>query len=256
MKPKAFLCDVWGVIHNGVKLYDDVLPFAEYCKKNDIKLILFSNAPRITSVVSDFLSKTFGFEKDKHYFDITTSGEVFIDTYKNLKDKKCFFIGEDKDLFMIDVIGAIKTDNINDVEFTLITGEYCNEKDNQIVDILNDLKNKNIPAYCPNPDLSAHKNGVIMNCAGFVAEQYKNIGGTVISCGKPYPQMYEYALNKFNLEKQDVIAIGDSLRTDIAGANTFGIESVMVLTGISKIEDIVDEKPTFIIKNLSEIYEN
>ena len=56
--------------------------------------------------------------------------------------------------------------------------------------------------------------------------------------------------------KQDVIAIGDSLRTDIAGANAFGIESIMVLTGVSKIEDIVDEKPTFIIKNLSEIYEN
>lgn len=250
---KVILCDIWGVIHNGVHLFDGVLDFLNYCKKNNIKVVLFSNAPRRAQTVKDFLLNKFNLSSDL-YYDIITSGEVFVNTKKDLfKNTKCFYIGEDKDLSMIREISAVQTNNTSEADFALIVGLYCNKNNENLDNLLQELKNRNVIAHCPNPDLKVITNGIEIKCAGFIGKKYADIGGKVMWYGKPYKEIYQYASDKVQCSKDEILAIGDSLNNDIAGANGFGIKSVLILTGNDKKEDILDHKPTLIVDNICEL---
>ncbi len=262
-KIKVILCDVWGVIHNGKKLHVGVHDFFEYCNQNNILVVLFSNAPRKTKNVADFLFNKFKLEQGKHYHDIITSGGVFSNICSELKLKKCFFIGQESnsplmaeehnDAEMISLVGAIRTYQTSDADFALILGPFGNDNDINIVKYLKELKQRDITAYCPNPDLVVHNNGIEVKCAGFFAQEYEKIGGKVIWYGKPYFQMYEYAIKKLGIAKNEIVAIGDSLMADISGANNFGIKSILTLTGITKPDDIKDIKPYLTVNNLFEM---
>ncbi len=253
INPKVILCDIWGVIHDGKELFVGVLDFLNFCKTNNIKVVLFSNAPRRSEAVQNFLLEKFNLSNNC-YYDLITSGEVFVKTASKdfAKNSKCFYFGEDKDTPMMTEIETIRTEEPNNADFIFIIGPYRNLNDENIDNWLLQLKQKNLIAYCPNPDLSVIQNGVEIKCAGFVAKKYQDMGGKVIWFGKPYSQMYEYAINKLGCQKSDILAIGDSLNNDIAGANNFGIKSTLVLTGKDKTAQGSKHIPDFIINNLSE----
>lgn len=253
MNIKFLLCDICGVIHNGANLIEGAIEFLEACKGNRIKVVLFSNTPRRSVIVENTLFDKFKLEKGQHYFDILTSCDFFIsqkDKYIK-KNSKCFFFGQDKDLVNITNLDAIQTYSAEEANFILINGKFYDERDEEIEQNLLSLKEKGIPAYCINPDLTAQINGIETSCTGSIAKQYQDIGGNVEYFGKPYVGIYNFALEKFNFNKKETLAIGDSLRTDIAGANNFGIKSVLVKTGIENPKNIT--MPDLIVNNLKEL---
>ena len=85
---------------------------------------------------------------------------------------------------------------------------------------------------CANPDLVVMRDGVRILCAGTLARHYAASGGDVFSLGKPDPAIYAMALAKLRVPPTRVLAIGDSLHTDIGGAQGAGIDSLWVLGGI------------------------
>jgi HAD superfamily hydrolase (TIGR01459 family) len=85
---------------------------------------------------------------------------------------------------------------------------------------------------CANPDLEVIKGGTRIICAGALSVRYIEIGGTVIWVGKPYPAVYGPVLARLGLPRGQVLAVGDALRTDVAGATAAGLESCWVLGGI------------------------
>src|SRR5690606_22834875 len=95
---------------------------------------------------------------------------------------------------------------------------------------------------CLNPDLEVIKmSGERYPCAGAIAKEYEKLGGNVQWFGKPHAMVYEYAHKLIdNINKKDILAVGDSLETDIPGAENFGVDSILVTDGILKDKDISD----------------
>jgi ribonucleotide monophosphatase NagD (HAD superfamily) len=91
---------------------------------------------------------------------------------------------------------------------------------------------------CANPDLVVERGHALIPCAGAVAALYEEIGGEVFYAGKPHRPVYEEALRRIEtalgrpVEPLRVLAVGDAIRTDIAGAQRFGLPSLLVARGI------------------------
>ena len=86
---------------------------------------------------------------------------------------------------------------------------------------------------CANPDLEVIRGKKREICAGSLAQRYEELGGKVKYFGKPYKEIYEKSLKLLKIKKNNkILALGDSLRTDIAGANNFGIDSLLITSGI------------------------
>jgi HAD superfamily hydrolase (TIGR01450 family) len=94
---------------------------------------------------------------------------------------------------------------------------------------------------CANPDLVVIHDGRPALCAGALAEEYERIGGRVRWHGKPHPSVYDSCLGLLGIaDRRRLLAIGDSLRTDIAGAAGAGIDSLLVAGGIHAAEFCAD----------------
>ena len=249
---QIILCDIFGVIHNGVQIYDKSLEMLETFQQNNLKVILFSNAPRRANLVEQQLEKTFNLQKGILYNDVITSGEVFFNRIKNLQDdwmkciktKKYFQIGKEVDKSILADLGYSITEDLEKAEFVLITNTWDDvmysldcEKKQQFLKMIAEQKK---PIICNNPDI---KIPIIQGedaqrlCAGAVGKGVEMHNGSVIYYGKPYSQIYEYAFDyidkKYNItDKTKILAIGDSIDTDIKGAKNNHIDSTLVTIGL------------------------
>src|SRR5262249_15626791 len=91
---------------------------------------------------------------------------------------------------------------------------------------------------CGKPDVVVERGSWLVYGAGAIADLYATMGGDVLYAGKPYRPIYDMALakaeaaagRKITLDR--VLAVGDSVRTDLKGARTFGIDFLFVTSGI------------------------
>jgi HAD superfamily hydrolase (TIGR01459 family) len=236
-KYEHFIVDLWGVIHDGTNTYEGVLEAIDALNKAGKKIIFLSNAPRRAKKVAEVLNYM-GITSDK-YLGIITSGEA---CYLALEGNRepIFYIGPKRDLDVLNGLDCeVKMEYAKGCKYAVLTG-FVND-DNDIESNFPALKSAldaGLVLYCLNPDKVAVKqNGFRWLCAGVLAEEYEKMGGKVVYFGKPYAPVYELVMQKFNNpHKKLVLAIGDSISTDIAGANNFGIESVFITNGIHKSE--------------------
>lgn len=243
LKYDYFIVDVWGVIHDGNDLYDGVLDTIKLIKKSNKKLCFLSNAPRRASRLA-FQFKNLGIEEELYDF-IVTSGEITFNFLKENQDRnfkdfgnEYFYIGPDRDSDLLEGLNYKKVDSVRNASFVFVTGF---DNDNSTIDeklpYIIEAKKQNLKMICANPDLKVvRKSGCEVICAGALAKYYsEELGGDVIYFGKPYYEAYELVLKKFFLEEKDkhkIIAVGDVIETDIAGANNAKIDSLLVLNGV------------------------
>ena len=101
------------------------------------------------------------------------------------------------------------------------------------MEILSHSASLNIPMLCIGNDTSAFINGEIGTASASIAEQYAILGGQIITLGKPDKQIIAYAIEAYkNTPRERILLIGDSVSTDIKGANNAGISSMLVSKGI------------------------
>ena len=238
-KAKVIFCDLWGVIHNGQELNDGGKLFLSNMKKNRVKVIFISNAPRPNYVVEAGLLKKFKLENNL-FHSIITSGDISI---KFINQKKYgdqyYHLGPSKDHDLLKDIDVSQVHSLAKSDFVLCTGLDNDDLQTSFdyKDILEEMLSRKLIMICANPDLIVMRGEKEIHCAGNVADYYQNIGGKVIFYGKPYNDIYEHAYNyslknKLISNKSEILAIGDSFRTDIMGAEKFGIDSVFVTSGI------------------------
>lgn len=239
-KYDIFFIDLWGVMHNGVECYPEAITVLKELKKNNKKVILISNAPRPSKIVSFFLEKI-GLSHSM-YDLLITSGDITQQYLIANKDKKNFYhLGpdRDKDLFENEKIYLSSKEECDEI---ICTGLTFSEKEDiqEYETILQYFKNKQTPMICANPDEVVIRGTKLEYCAGALAKKYEEMGGKVTYYGKPHPEIYSSALKKMNMlqlfEQKKIIpfAIGDNLKTDIKGANSFNISSLLILNGIYK----------------------
>lgn len=238
----AFILDLWGVLHDGTTPYPKAIETLKSLREKNKRIIMVSNAPRRAKKAEDRLTDL-GFNRDL-YDHIITSGEV---TYEYLKDRykadswsKYYYIGPVKDEDIIDGLEYERVENPKDAHFALVTGfdHFGDGMETKLPETKECLEN-DLPFICTNPDkIVVKQTGEVMLCAGLLADFYEENGGEVIYFGKPYDSIYKKCLELFNMsDSSKIAAIGDSLHTDIAGANNINIFSVLVASGILK-EDL------------------
>ena len=231
-KYQLFYIDLWGVMHNGVKIYDNAMLTLKELSKLNKDFILLTNAPRPNSNVRTFLEKL-GMEK-KFRDHVYTSGEAAL-TYlkKNLNAKKFYHVGPPRDFDLFIDFKSNKVDKIEEADYLLCTGLFDDQKTdlNYYKDLLNKFNSKKM--ICTNPDLIVDRGNIRELCAGSVAVVFEKMGGSVVYFGKPYPEVYNQSIDNRN---KNILSIGDNLNTDIKGANLLNYDSLIISNGIHKNE--------------------
>ena len=238
----GFILDLWGVIHDGIAPF----PAALHCLQQlaGKPILLLSNAPRRASAVAGTL-RALGIA-DSLYSHILTSGEA---TWQALHDRtdpwfaslgqRVYHLGPVRDRNVIAGLGLQIATAPSHADFVVNTGPD-DERDaaglEAFTDELAACLHAALPMICANPDLEIVRGDQRILCAGALAQWYEGQGGQVRWIGKPDPAIYTRALGTMGLEKNRVLAVGDSLRTDIAGAANAGIDSAWVLGGIHASE--------------------
>ena len=227
-----FFIDIWGVLHNGIRLFDNSIQVLEQLEKLNKEYILLTNAPRPNSTVVKFLKKM-GLD-DKKCKKVYTSGEAALNyLFDNCKDLKFFHIGPSRDFDLFKLFEKNKVKNIEDAEFLLCTGLFANQE-NELDYYKKLFKNKTSKKMiCTNPDLIVNRGSEREFCAGSIAKIFQNLGGQVDYFGKPYPLVY----NQSTVTKdKKILCVGDNLNTDIKGANIQNFKSLFISSGIHKDE--------------------
>ena len=230
--------DIWGVMHNGVRPFASSVAACEAFRKQGGTVLLVTNSPRPRESVGRQLD-SIGVSRDA-YDGIVSSGDVSRSLIEDWAGQPILHIGPARDLPIFAGLRAQPGASADDAAIAVCTGLFDDETEtpDSYAKLLAKLHARDVPMICANPDLRAERGGHIIYCAGAIAAAYVALGGRVSYAGKPYRPIYELALKTGSdlrgtpVGKGRVLAIGDGVATDIAGAAGFGIRSVFIASGV------------------------
>jgi len=236
----GFIVDLWGVVHDGVKPYPGVIDCLAALRALNKPVVFLSNAPRRAAAIGRTLAGM-GIGPAL-YAGIMSSGEA---VYLALRDRiepdfaalgqKLYHLGPERDRDVFDTLPLLAVDTPSQADFLLNTGpdDFLGPEDPEVyTPVLEAALAAGLPMVCANPDLEVVRDGQRIICAGMLAQTYEARGGKVVLRGKPDPAIYAPTLALLGTEKSRTLAVGDSLRTDMAGAKAAGIDACWVLSGI------------------------
>jgi len=235
----GFILDLWGVLHDGTAPFPGVVDALTRLKRAGKRLAVLSNAPRRAALVEARMNEI-GIARGL-YDHVHSSGEAAWQHLKRRDDPfyaalgtHCYHIGPARDDNMLEGAALERVAEIADAEFILNTGPSdWDETVEQYEPLLQAARARDLPMICANPDLVVIHQGRRSICAGAVAERYRALGGRVRWHGKPYRAVYDTCFAALGIaDRRRILAVGDSLRTDIAGANGAGIDALLVTGGI------------------------
>ena len=237
-----FFIDLWGVVHNGIELYENSINVLDNLAAAKKDFVLLTNAPRPNATVINFLKKM-GLKK--YFKNVFTSGEAAHKYLISHLGKKNFFhIGPPRDFDLFKNIEKNNVLNIEDADYFLCTGLFEDQENdlNYYKKLLSNHTSKKM--ICTNPDLIVDRGEEREYCAGSVAKSFEEIKGEVIYFGKPHPPVYNLSTNIIN---KKVLCIGDNLNTDIKGANIQNFDSLLITNGIHR-KEILDTELISVLK--------
>ena len=231
----VILCDIWGVIHDGVRLYPGAADRLGQWREEDRKVILITNAPRPANAVEAQLHRL-GLPRDC-WTGISTSGEAGIAVLDRLHHPTGF-LGTREDRAFFEGHGlSFVPDGFTDIAVIGLDDDRGRLDD--YADELRQLAGRDVLFHCLNPDRVVIQGGVPELCAGALADLYETLGGRVEWYGKPYPAIYHHAMHLAgDPPREAVLAVGDALVTDMLGAARRGYDAVFVQGGIHAGEPI------------------
>ncbi|WP_077962242.1 TIGR01459 family HAD-type hydrolase [Ensifer adhaerens] len=229
------LCDVWGVLHNGVQAFASACEALAEARAAGLTVVLITNSPRPSPMVKVQI-RSLGVP-DEAYDRIVTSGDV-TRALIAAADKKIFFIGAERDLPLLEGLGT-QIVSSEDAETVVCAGFYDDETETpeHYRATLTGLAKRKIPFICANPDLVVERGHRLIPCAGAIAKLYEELGGEARIAGKPYIAIYRAALSEAKaargaIDLTRVIAVGDGMPTDVKGAQDAGLDLLYISAGI------------------------
>ena len=231
------LCDVWGVLHNGVKAYEEASQALQRARSRGVTVVLVSNAPRPHAAVEKQLA-ALGVARDA-WDEFVTSGDLTREVVASRPGLPLYHLGPSRDFRLFDGLDAPRVGE-KDAQYVLCTGPMPEDvrTPEPFRDSFAELVARGLEFVCANPDLVVERGDELLLCAGSLALLYEGLGGKVFYAGKPHRPIYDLALAKAvrrrggPVDPRRVLAIGDAPRTDIAGARSVGARSLLVAKGI------------------------
>ncbi len=229
-KYRLILCDIWGVVHDGVNLYPHAAERLAQWRDEGRCVVLITNAPRTAEAVEAQLARI-GLPRDV-YDAVATSGEAGIEALLAL-DSPVGFVGTARDREILEGRGVRVADGVEFRELACTGLEEARPHVEQYRADLERWADRDIHMHCLNPDRLVVRGGVPESCAGAIADVYEGLGGRVTWYGKPYPAIYAHSLHHAGYPPADqVLAVGDAILTDALGAARQGYDFVFVRGGI------------------------
>jgi HAD superfamily hydrolase (TIGR01459 family) len=229
--------DVWGVVHNGLSPHPEAGRALTRFRERGGVVVMISNAPRPNWSVIEQLDQI-GVMRSA-YDGVVTSGDVTHQLALAQESTRCFHIGAEKDgpLFRDLAVERVPLDR---ADFVICSGlaDDDTETAEDYRGTVEAIHRRGIPMICANPDLVVERGHKLIPCAGAIAAILEGMGGEVIHAGKPHPPIYAATLAKAAAligkepQKSRILAIGDAIRTDVAGASAFAVDSLFLSAGI------------------------
>ena len=231
------LCDVWGVVHNGIMAFPGAVDALVRMRARGARVVLITNAPRPASSIARQLD---GLKVPHEAYDaIVSSGDLTRAALEARPGAQVFHIGPPRDIATFTGLDVVQVGQ-DAAEIAVCTGLFDDETETpaDYTDRLAALKARAVPMLCANPDIVVARGNTLIYCAGAIAHAYEGMGGEVVYFGKPYPAIYDAALalaaaaGAGSVPRERVLAIGDALHTDMAGAARTGIDGLFIADGI------------------------
>jgi HAD superfamily hydrolase (TIGR01459 family) len=231
------LSDIWGVVHNGLEAFPEACEALHNYRNRGGTVILITNAPRPADSVQRQLRKLG--VADETYDAIVSSGDLTRLYVAAHPGRKLFWLGPERDRSIHRGLDPLLAP-LKKADYIVCTGLLDDETETaeDYRPMMLDARERQLTLICANPDIVVERGDRLIYCAGAIAELYRELGGEVIFYGKPHRPIYQRAI-ELAAERQGhavalsrVLAIGDSVRTDLAGAHGFGIDCLFVTRGI------------------------
>jgi len=238
---EVILSDIWGVVHNGLEAFPEACEALHTFRQRGGTVILITNAPRPADSVQRQLRKLG--VADETYDAIVSSGDLTRLFVADHPGKKMFWLGPERDNSIYRGLDPVISP-LEEADYIVCTGLFDDETESaeDYRAMMLQARERKLPLICANPDIVVERGDRLIYCAGAIAELYRELGGEVIFYGKPHRPIYERAMalaaeHRGHAAPLDrVLAIGDSVRTDLAGAHGFGIDLLFVTRGIHSEE--------------------
>ena len=231
------LSDIWGVVHNGLEAFPEACEALHTFRARGGTVILITNAPRPADSVQRQLRKMH--VADATYDAIVSSGDLTRHYVADHPGKKVFWLGPERDNSIYRGLDPLLAP-LEAADYIVCTGLFDDETESaeDYRGMMLKARERQLTLVCANPDIVVERGDRLIYCAGAIAELYRELGGDVIFYGKPHRPIYERAM-ELAAERQShpiqlnrVLAIGDSVRTDLTGAHAFGIDCLFLTRGI------------------------
>jgi HAD superfamily hydrolase (TIGR01459 family) len=233
----VLFCDVWGVVHNGMNAFPAACDALMRFREKGGTAILITNAPRAGEAVARILDRLA--VPRRAYDAITSSGDVTRGIVASRRDQAVFHLGPQRDLSIFAGLD-VKFTGLENADYVVCSGLFddTTETPESYRDMLAAMRARSLFMVCANPDIVVERGDTLVYCAGALADAYAALGGQVLYCGKPHAPIYDAALaaaadlRGAAPSRRRVLAIGDSVRTDLRGAAAYGIDYMFVTSGI------------------------
>src|SRR3569833_2810633 len=249
------LSDIWGVVHNGLVAFPEACEALHTFRKQGGTVILITNAPRPADSVQRQLRKL-GVADDT-YDAIVSSGDLTRHFVADHPGRKMFWIGPERDNSIHRGLDPVLAP-LEQADYIVCTGLFDDETESaeDYCVLLLQARDRKLTLVCANPDIVVERGDRLIYCAGAIAELYRELGGEGIFYGKPHRPICERAMTLAGerqghpIDRKKVLAIGDSVRTDLTGAREFGIDCLFVTRGIhaEEFEGLDQLAPTSVME--------
>ncbi|UDL94963.1 TIGR01459 family HAD-type hydrolase [Lichenihabitans sp. PAMC28606] len=244
----TLLCDLWGVVHNGRQMFAAAIDALQKFRAGGGVVVFITNAPRPQGPVLDQIFDL-GLPRDA-FDDIVTSGDVTVKSIAARGTDPAYHIGPPRDLALFEAVEALTgvappVVGLEEAAYVVVTGlvDDAVEVPADYAARLAEMRRRGLLMICANPDIVVHVGDKLIYCGGALAQAYAAIGGETFLAGKPHAPIYEAAIERASrarhgvpIDRNRILAIGDALHTDVAGASAQQIDVLFVTSGIHREE--------------------
>jgi HAD superfamily hydrolase (TIGR01459 family) len=233
----VLLCDVWGVVHNGLEAFPPSCDALMRVRAMGGTVVLITNSPRPSDQVGRQLGRLH--VPAEAYDAIVSSGDVTRSVIEERCGQSLYHLGPERDRSVFGGLN-VRFAPLESADYVVCTGLEDDdvETPDDYRDRLEHMLKRRLFMVCGNPDVVVERGRRLVYCAGALADLYATMGGEVLYAGKPYRPIYDMALKKAEaaagreVALARTLAVGDSVRTDLKGAHTLGVDCLFVTAGI------------------------
>lgn len=235
----GFIVDQWGVVHDGATPYAGARECLEALKAAGKRVVMLSNSGR-SNAANEALMASMGFPR-RLYDAFIAAGEdaraaiaACSTPFHARLGRRCFAITRDGERQLLEGLGLIFVERVADADFVAVIGIDSPRRNlPDYEDELQAARARNLPMICANPDLVRFHEGRLVDAPGVLGHRYEAIGGEVFWHGKPHAPIYGSCLREMGgISTSRIVAVGDSLDHDVAGAASVRLPCAFVAGGV------------------------